>query len=144
MVVCRYNPSGAGSDASTKYPVSWQLNQVTDYLSLYSHRMLGGIAVWIYEYMSSDPNSWSSLKTFLVGTSPNPTPTPIPTQGGGGGSTPTPTPKPTVTASPPPGPVPQQLSITPLVLVGSMLGVVGVESSIQLKGKDKVKAKRHR
>ena len=135
---CRYNPLGAGSGANNKYLVSWQLNQVTNYLTLYSHRQLGGVAIWIMEYMSYDPNSWSALRTFLVGTSPNPTATPLPNPGGG----PTPTPKPTVTASPPPVPPQPQISFAPLALIGSMLGVVGVETHIRLKGKGKVRGKR--
>lgn len=56
-------------------PLSWQLAQVTNYLSLYGHPQLAGFSFWLYEYMGTHTDDWTVWYNW-IGAGSNPPPPP--------------------------------------------------------------------
>ena len=66
------------------YPLSWQLAQVSTYISQYGAPQLAGFSFWLYEYMGTNPDDWvqwnlwiSEQSTDDGGGTPQPRPFPV-------------------------------------------------------------------
>ena len=49
-----------------EYPLTWQLEQVDNYLTTYGHPQLAGFSLWLYEYMGTNGDDWSQWNGWIV------------------------------------------------------------------------------
>jgi len=49
-----------------EYPLTWQLEQVDNYLTTYEHPQLAGFCLWLYEYMGTNADDWSQWNNWIV------------------------------------------------------------------------------
>jgi len=49
-----------------EYPLTWQLEQVDNYLTTYGHPQLAGFSLWLYEYMGTNADDWSQWNSWIV------------------------------------------------------------------------------